>query len=74
MRLSEKPKKTKQLDTTSTLTGPNVINLESKQAKTHKSKKNSSANSNTEEKTVICDFEEENSAGKNVKQDRKSVV
>jgi len=67
MRLSAKPKENKQLDPTSTFTSPNVINLESKPVKTRKTQKKSSADSKTEEKTVICDFEEENSAGKKVK-------
>ncbi len=66
--MSENLKDSNSLVTKTTITSPNLINLENSQVKTRRTKKNSAAEKGkAEEKTVICDFEEENSAGKMVK-------
>jgi SNF2 family DNA or RNA helicase len=65
--LSENPIDSKPLDTKSTLTSPDICNLEAAPEKTRKTKKNSSGNGKVEEKVVSCEFEEETAAGKKVK-------
>ncbi len=65
--MSENPKNSKPLNIEPTFTSSNVISPEKSLEKTRKNKKNAVSNSKADEKSVICDFEEENSAGKKVK-------
>jgi SNF2 family DNA or RNA helicase len=65
--LSENPENSKPLNIEPTFTCSNAITPEKSREKTRKNNKNSASKSKVEEKSVMCDFEEENSAGKKVK-------